>query len=147
VDNELRVLVVKDHQLSVQMIDVRNDSASAIHDIIGNWFTTAFSVYPMTNRNITGFCDDEGLLNDAKPNAVMGPTLRTDMQPIHGPIVIVGGTRDGESRSLTDEEIAAFKLVDDEMVGIVTLMTCGTVLPVLMFEDATTKKQKKAKRN
>lgn len=133
----MRALLVKDHELSVvELPDGR--TSDTIHSLIGNWFTTAFQIHPYTNQNIVGFSDDEGLLSDTPDwNAVMGPMLREDMQPIAGPIVIVGGTRDGESRTLTDAEIQSFRLVDDEVTQLASLLALGIVLPMLICDDPT----------
>lgn len=134
----MRALLVKNHELSVIELPDDGRSTETIHNLIGNLFTTAFHIHPYTNRNITGFADDEGLLVDSPDwNAVMGPMLREDMQPIAGPIVIVGGTRNGESRSLTDAEVQSFRLVDDETVGLAALVVVGIVLPMLICDDPT----------
>ena len=75
----------------------------------GGLFTTCFRV-----DRLTGFCDDEGAINGrTDPSAIPEPgVLRRDVVRIMGPIVVVGEKRNGESRALTDEEVARFSLVD-----------------------------------
>jgi len=117
----LNALVVRDGRIDRIKLQVQGDSGVVhLHNLIGNYFTTCFNV----GKGITGFCDDEFLLKDPEEiaknwNVVLeAGTLRQDRYPIGSVIVIVGHTRDGESRSLTEEEMDRFTIDPHQGMGI-----------------------------
>jgi hypothetical protein len=99
----------------IEPIELSDASASQeIHDAIGDFFSTAFTVWLGTydDDRIVGFCDDQFLLKDPDAvewSAALGLTLYAEWWPIGNPLVIVAHTPDGEARSLTDDEAAGFQ--------------------------------------
>jgi hypothetical protein len=132
----MNALLVKDGQISrITLPDSDSGSSDAIRQHIGNWFTSCFTVNGVgANNIIMGYCDDEGLLTDTPDwNVIPDDTLRLDMQPIAGPIVIVGGDdSNGETRSLLDVEMEMFTL-EPSPIGVRTADGIKT-LPLLHFQ-------------
>lgn len=127
-------LLVKNGEL--QQVEIK--SSQHIHELIGNWFTSCFTVISPDRPHvwIVGYCDDEFLLReDVSFNVVLeSGTLYSEAYPIGGPIVITGvRQRDGETVSLTSTEMQRF-FVDHHKVYTVLLGQ----LPTLRFKGERT---------
>lgn len=108
----MRALIIKPGEEKLSEVNLKD--SQHLHELIGNWYTTCFTV-PTKRGPVIAYCDDEGLLshspNYRKWSAYIGHTLRTDAPyPIAGPIVISAANHEGETRELTDDEVALFKL-------------------------------------
>lgn len=122
-------LLVKDGE--IQGIDIQ--SSDHIHELIGNWFTSCFTIDSPDRRHVwlTGYCDDEFLLRpELKYNVVLeGGALYTMPYPIGGPIVITATFQNnGETTSMTSREMERF-FIDYRMGAI----TSSGVIPTLRF--------------
>lgn len=110
----MKALLIKKGVIEpVELSDDMTDQGKSIHDLIGNYFCSCFHVAGVgTGNTIMGFCDDEGLIHDTFPdfNVVPDFNLRSDNQPIAGPIVIVGVTEEGDNRELTEVEMEMFTI-------------------------------------
>lgn len=89
--------VVKRPYEKPETVEIEN-TLEALQDIVGGLITSADlpNIY-----DVWGFCNDEGLLMGLEPN-IFRPEYGDG---IVGPIVFVGGGDDGESISLTPEQI------------------------------------------
>lgn len=95
-ENKITAVVKYPHK-KPKTVEIDN-TLEALQDIVGGLITSAdlpdiFDVW--------GFCNDEGLLIGLEPN-IFRPEYGDG---IVGPIVFVGGGDDGESISLTSEQI------------------------------------------
>ena len=89
--------VVKNPNKRPQIVEIDN-TLEALQDIVGGLITSA----DLPNMyDVWGFCNDEGLLIGLQPN-IFRPEYGDG---VVGPIVFVGGGEDGESKSLTSEQI------------------------------------------
>ena len=91
------IAVVKKPYKKPEKVEIPN-TLEALQSIVGGLITSAD--LPKIN-DVFGFCNDEGLLMGLDPN-IYRPEYG---DAIVGPIVYVGGDNDGNSISLTPEQI------------------------------------------
>lgn len=135
-------LLVENGRISrVTIPNEDDDGANTINRLIGNWFTSCFHVETEEGNSITGYCDDEFLLKgdpeeiNANWNVVLEKgTLYGIDYAIGGPIVIVGHTYEGESRSLTENEMQRF-FVDSSRLHLVGKFGYIRELPTLAYRQ------------
>jgi hypothetical protein len=93
-----------------------DDGAHAVHALVGNWFTSCFTVPGNGGRRVLmGYCDDEGLLRDRAVvpwNAVLDTTLRQAPEAICGPIVVMAHSGP-DSTTMSELEMSAFHVGPD----------------------------------
>ena len=92
---------------------VKLDQYTDIQDAIGGMFGI-LPIGPRDTDNMTVFIDDEGLVKELPINMTASLWLmRLDLwpglsQPIHGDVLIMGGTdEDGETMSVTEDIVAS----------------------------------------
>lgn len=74
-----------------------------MQELVGGGY---IQMVPYLGGNVSLVCDEEGKFNGAKPNR---PLWGGD-DYAYGPIFFVGDDEEGESASLTDEQIAKLKV-------------------------------------
>lgn len=111
-----------------------DDGAHTIYGLIGNYFTSAFTVeVEGSGRFIHGLCDEDFLLHpdDAKWNVAPEPgVLRKDVMAVGGPLVIMATDRRGATVSMTEGDMKAFWTSDYHRVAVGMQDETGRVIPV-----------------
>lgn len=95
-----------------------------IQSLIGNYFTSCFTVHLPGGDRLVGYCDEEFLLRseeerEANWNVAIGGTLRRDgPYPIGGPIVVERVNPEGDSVSMQPGDFNLLYLRKDRGVAI-----------------------------
>lgn len=91
--------VVKYPGKPAEITDIKGD-LSSLQDIVGGWITTFF-IQDFEENGITGYANDEGLLEGLEPN------IHNGYQTIVGPVVFTGHNNEGETIGLTVKQAQA----------------------------------------
>jgi len=96
-NKKIRVIIKKPFEPAV--VKEIDDGLKPLQEIVGGYIESA----DLPNMyNVFGYCNDEGLINGMSPN-IYRPEWK---DVIFGPLVFCGADEEGESISLTDEQIA-----------------------------------------
>jgi hypothetical protein len=129
----MHAIVIRNHKMELVTLA---EGSNAIGEIIGGYIERAAvlkSVRPDIELDV--WVDEEGLYSGATPNVLLASSIRIDgPYPINGPVVITAGdSNTGETIDLTAEEMALFRLWDDDATALVGAMMTGVTLPLLDY--------------
>lgn len=82
------------------------NSLDWMHEQIGGYIEACLTDQLAGQERIVAWCDEDGLRKGLAPNV-----YRWDGAPIVGPILVLGCTREGDNRGLTEEETYRVALI------------------------------------
>lgn len=107
-NDKLRVLYIEPNKLPEVRI-INNDLETLQHTVAYGEDALIEMAYLLNDNNVVLVCNEEGKINDMKPNRDIGHDI------IYGPFFIVADDRDsGEFKSLSDEQILKYKMFFDK---------------------------------